>query len=103
GKRKATEGYTTCAMCREKDNASRRARNGVSDRSERIDKGICYFCNNPVKTGYKVCEKHYQMNIENEAKGRETQKAQEYMKNRKKIQYRSIMYGKKNDNHSAVS
>ena len=91
GKRKATEGYTTCAMCREKDNASRRARNGVSDRSERIDKGICYFCNNPVKTGYKVCEKHYQMNAEKAAKGRESKDAQEYIRNMKKIRYGMVM------------
>lgn len=103
GKRKATDGYTTCAMCRERDNSSRRVRNGISDHSKRIDKGFCFFCDNPVKKGYKVCEKHYQMNIENAAKGREMQKAQEYIKNVKKIQYRSFVYGKKNDNHSAVS
>lgn len=94
GKRKATEGYTTCAMCREKDNASRRARNGVSDRSERIDKGICYFCNNPVKTGYKVCEKHYQMNVKNAEKGRESRAAQEYIRNMKKIQYGGSKFGR---------
>lgn len=102
GKRKATEGYTTCAMCRERGNASRRARNGVSDRSERIEKGICYFCDNPVKTGYKVCEKHYQMNVEKAARGRETHKAQEYIKNVKKIKYRSFAHGKKDDKHIAA-
>ena len=81
-------------MCREKDNASRRARNGVSDRSERIDKGICYFCNNPVKTGYKVCEKHYQMNVKNAEKGRESRAAQEYIRNMKKIQYGGSKFGR---------
>ena len=26
--------------------------------------GICYFCNNPVEEGYKVCEYHHRKNIE---------------------------------------
>lgn len=52
--------------------------------------GLCYFCDNPVKKGYKVCEKHYQMNIEKAEKGRQTQAAQDYMKSVKKIQYRSV-------------
>lgn len=90
GKRKATQGLTTCAMCRARDNETRRIRKGFSDRSDRSKIGLCYFCDNPVKKGYKVCEKHYQMNIEKAEKGRQTQAAQDYMKSVKKIQYRSI-------------
>lgn len=88
GKRKATQGLTTCAMCRARDNETRRIRKGFSDRSDRSKIGLCYFCDNPVKKGYKVCEKHYQMNIEKAEKGRQTQDAQDYMKSVKKIQYR---------------
>ena len=89
GKRKATQGLTTCAMCRARDNETRRIRKGFSDRSDRSKIGLCYFCDNPVKKGYKVCEKHYQMNIEKAEKGRQTQAAQDCMKSVKKIQYRS--------------
>lgn len=90
GKRKATEGRTTCGVCRERDNAARRIRVGTSDRSEHVAKGLCYFCDNPVKPGYKVCEKHYRMNTEKAAKGRELQEAQQYMKQIKKID--SLLY-----------
>lgn len=93
GKRKATEANVTCALCRSKYNETRRARARTSDRSDRIKNGVCYFCNNPVKEGYKVCEKHYKMNVEKAAIGRETQAAQEYIKNMKKIQYRSVRHG----------
>ena len=87
GKRKATEGMTTCALCRARDNETRIARVGTHDRSERTENGICYFCDNPTKKGYKVCEKHYQMNIENAEKGRKTQKAQEYIRSMNRIVY----------------
>lgn len=90
GKRKATQGLTTCAMCRARDNETRRIRKGFSDRSDRSKIGLCYFCDNSVKKRYKVCEKHYQMNIEKAEKGRQTQAAQDYMKSVKKIQYRSV-------------
>ena len=89
GKRKATEGYTTCAMCREKDNTTRRIRKGTSDRSNHLSLGLCYFCDNPVKEGYKVCERHYQMNVEKAAKGRETEAAKKYARNVKAIRYGS--------------
>ena len=85
GKRKATHGYVTCAICRHRDNEKRKIRLGTSDRREHVEKGLCFFCDNPVKEGYKVCEKHYWMNIENAAKGRETSAAKEYIKLMKKI------------------
>lgn len=65
GKRKATNGYVTCAICRNKNADLKRVRSKTSPRSERVQNGLCYFCDNPVKTGYKVCEKHYQMSVEN--------------------------------------
>lgn len=85
GKRKVTEGYVTCAICRSRDNAAKRIRERSPDRSEITKQGLCYFCDNPVKKGYKVCEMHYRMNVENAKKGRETREAQRYIKSMKKI------------------
>lgn len=72
GKRKATNGYVTCAICRNKNADLKRIRSKTSPRSERVQNGLCYFCDNPVKTGYKVCEKHYQMSVENVKKRKGT-------------------------------
>jgi hypothetical protein len=64
-KRKADGGFKTCSMCREKKNRRYLEKNfGKLDRSKRADMGICYFCNNPVEHGYKVCEYHHRKNIE---------------------------------------
>ena len=63
-KRKADYGYKTCGICREKGRKYKRVKYGKPDRSERYKQGLCYFCDNPIKDGYKVCEKHYQMNVE---------------------------------------
>ena len=63
-KRKADYGYKTCGICREKIRNYKRIKYGKPDRSERYKHGLCYFCDNPIKDGYKVCEKHYQMNVE---------------------------------------
>ena len=76
-KRKADYGYKTCGICREKIRNYKRIKYGKPDRSERYEQGLCYFCNSPVKDGYKVCEKHYQMNVENS----HSQKANEARKN----------------------
>ena len=81
GKRMATTGMATCGICRAKENETRRIREGTSDREEHVQKGLCYFCDNPVKEGYKVCEKHYKMNIEKGEKGREAQRKKEKMRN----------------------
>ena len=64
GKRKADGGYKTCGICRAKTRNYKRIKYGKPERSERYEQGLCYFCDNPIKEGYKVCEKHYQMNIE---------------------------------------
>ena len=71
GKRKADCGFKTCGTCRTKDNATRRKRMEPRiARSERFSIGLCYFCDNPIKDGYKVCEKHYQMNVEKANSGK---------------------------------
>lgn len=90
GKRKVTEGFTTCAMCRARDNETRRIREGMSERSDREPRGLCHFCDNPVKKGYKVCKNHYQINLNNLSKARKTKESKEYIKSIKKIQYRSV-------------
>lgn len=64
GKRKAGGGYKTCGICRSKTRNYKRIKYGKPDRGERYEQGLCYFCDNSVKDGYKVCEKHYRMNIE---------------------------------------
>lgn len=64
GKRIAENGYKTCGICREKIRNYKRIKYGKPNRSVRTKLGLCYFCDNPVKEGYKVCEKHYQMNVE---------------------------------------
>ena len=77
GKRKADYGYKTCGICRSKIRNYNRIKYGKPDRSERYKQGLCFFCDNPVKSGYKVCEKHYQMNVEKA----NTQKAKEAREN----------------------
>lgn len=65
GKRKADYNFKTCGICRARDNATRSKRiKPKIARNERFSIGLCYFCDNPIKDGYKVCEKHYQMNVE---------------------------------------
>lgn len=64
GKCKADYGFKTCGICRDKERKYKCVKYGKPDRSERYKQGLCYFCDNPIKNGYKVCEKHYQMNVE---------------------------------------
>lgn len=64
GKRQADYNFKTCGICRNKTKLYKQGKYGKPSRSERVQIGLCYFCDNPVKDGYKVCEKHYQMNLE---------------------------------------
>lgn len=75
GKRKAMEPYKMCGICRAKDK-KRKEKYAKPSRSERWKQGLCYFCDSPIKDGYKVCEKHYQMNIEkaNSSKAKDARK-----------------------------
>ena len=87
GKRKSTNGTTLCDICREKGREARRVRNGPSGLADRAMNGLCYFCNNPAKEGYKVCEEHYQKCVMAAEAGRKTQGAQKYIKDIKRIRY----------------
>lgn len=71
GKRKPEIGKTKCRICLDKD-AERHALkfNGISYENRKM-LGICRFCGNPVKEGYRVCEKHYQMCCEMAKRGNE--------------------------------
>lgn len=64
-KAKATQGYKTCEKCRDKYKNFYISHYSKPDRKERYKEGLCYYCDEKVKDGYKVCEKHYQRNCEN--------------------------------------
>lgn len=70
GKRPAKDGARTCMYCAEKTNAYHRRKRAEKrlNAQEKCERGICRFCNNPVKEGYKLCEHHYQLNLINSAK-----------------------------------
>ena len=70
GKRPAKDGTRTCVYCTEKTNAYHRRKRAEKrlNAQERYEKGICRFCDKPVKEGYKLCEHHYQLNLINSAK-----------------------------------
>lgn len=86
GKRKADVGYKTCGICREKIRNYKRKQIVSVKRDEWEANGGCFFCGEPVKTGYKVCEKHYQMNIE-KLNNDNAKEATERMKKDNKIFY----------------
>lgn len=64
GKRKPDHGFLKCGICRNKETEKRRIKYMKPDRKERVEQGLCYFCDNPIKPGYKICENHYQLNVE---------------------------------------
>ena len=35
-----------------------------NDQGRGLDPPLCYFCDKPIKQGYKVCEGHYQRNVD---------------------------------------
>lgn len=55
--------YTTCGKCRQKNTKLRNV-SYTDPRKKRVEQGLCYWCGKPQKQGYKVCEEHYQMNVE---------------------------------------
>ena len=61
---KAEYGYKTCRTCRLKLRDFKRMKYGKPNRQERYKDGLCFFCDNPIKAGYKVCEKHYNACVE---------------------------------------
>ncbi|MGN0346326.1 MAG: hypothetical protein ACI4DU_03470 [Lachnospiraceae bacterium] len=78
-KRQADSGCKTCSICREKSRDYKSIKYGKPDRKDRYKQGLCYFCDNPVKGKYKVCEKHYQTNVKN-ARLDKTRKARKELK-----------------------
>lgn len=59
-----SEGYTykTCLKCRAKMAEWRRTKHPEQDNKIQYwkDNGLCSYCGEPVKQGYKVCDEHYQ-------------------------------------------
>lgn len=81
GKRPASDGKTQCQYCAEQRNKYYRDKRAKTrmNAEEKYEKGICRFCNEPVKEGYKLCEHHYQLNLINSAKtNRDTYNRRQY-------------------------
>lgn len=81
-KRPAENGMRMCSICHAKLLEQRRIRTGYyakPKKSERYTLGLCTFCDNPIKPGYKVCETHYQKCLET-ANSENTKKAREKLK-----------------------
>lgn len=67
--RKADYGFKTCARCRTRDAEKRRLRSPQTiPMSDRAALGLCYWCMEPVKPGYKTCQKCYDRCVENSKK-----------------------------------
>lgn len=60
GKRKAEHGFFTCPACRKKGREQKALKSQEKiPRTERYLHGRCFFCDQKIKEGYKVCEAHY--------------------------------------------
>ena len=60
GKREANDGYKTCSICRSNIREYKRRTDTRPNRKERYLDGKCYFCDNDIIPGFKVCKEHYQ-------------------------------------------
>ena len=73
-KRKAEPGKKRCGICKEKSNRyNREYTHRKSDRltkEQRIERGICIWCDNKAKEGKKLCDEHYNKVVCNAEKGR---------------------------------
>lgn len=73
-KRKALEGRRECLDCLtkiQKESARRMQEKKVirdNKREYRLKNNLCTRCGEPVKEGYRVCERHYQISFENQKK-----------------------------------
>lgn len=85
GKRKADYGFKTCGICREKIRNQKKRLTFSNKRDNRVKNGLCFFCDSPVKEGYKVCEKHYEMNVQ-KARSKKAKEA------RNKLEKSGILY-----------
>lgn len=88
GKRKSDDGYKSCSICRIRERNRKREReqkkNNRPGREDRVRLGLCFFCDEKVKEGYKVCEKHYQSCLE-KLDNEKTREAREKMKKTNKM------------------
>lgn len=63
GKRKPSEGYKQCAICRSKDRLRRekqRRQAGVMSIQIKLESNVCWFCGAERMEGHKVCERCYE-------------------------------------------
>lgn len=80
GKREPYEGQRLCARCREYSRQRKiryRERNRDDTKIAREDRyanGMCWFCDNPIEKGYRVCEYHHRLNAESSRKGHDMRK-----------------------------
>ena len=96
GKRNADNGYKTCGICRSKSREYRRKKDyNIELRSDRYKKELCYFCDNPIKPRFKVCEKHYQINIMNLNNPKCLQEKENQKKYINRCFWKGMNYGKK--------
>ena len=86
GKIKADSGRKKCGGCREKEN-QRKRKYTADAKKERYLKGLCFFCENKVKDGYKVCEEHYQKSLAH----LRSEKMNQYREKIKKEEYNRFM------------
>lgn len=72
GKRAAMSGRTWCAICAGRQNAKAKVKR--AEKAVMRDPLKCFFCNEPVLDGKKVCEKHYAMCLDKLAVAAKTKK-----------------------------
>ena len=76
-KNKVIEGRRECLECltkRKKESEQKaQERRAIREnlRSYRLENHLCTKCGEPAKDGYKVCERHYQISIDNQKKAKE--------------------------------
>ena len=81
GKNPPKIGIATCDRCRAKSNARKRMKyEQATTRESWIKNGLCCLCGEKCEEGYKVCEKHHKMYIDNA----QTQRAKRNRDNQKK-------------------
>lgn len=68
-KRKVIDGKKLCGICRDKLNKYNRERRNKNittlSREQKIEKGICIWCDNPARKGKKLCDYHCDNLIKN--------------------------------------
>ena len=83
GKHKPENGKKGCRNCLNRRMLVQRKRRGesykIAEKRERVNNGFCWFCGKPVKEGYRTCEEHYKMCVEN-VTGENASRTREKMK-----------------------